>query len=283
MTWTASIPSIATVHDVWPFVSPAADTGKRRREQTSYLIMAERARAIIANSRFTKGEIVRYLAVSQNRINVIHMGVDMPVAAPSNIRLKGAERYVLAVGEDEPRKDLATLRRAMRLLPDPHARSTGLVIAGRPRSSSEGGQVRFDPISGQLDLTFTQHGSTRELVTGEVSDHLLDALYAHAAVFAFPSTYEGFGLVILEAMARGIPVVASDAASIPEVAGDAALFFPAGDAQALSQALAHVITQPSAAAGLVKAGLSRAQEFSWDHTAQRTLEVFSDVLASAPS
>ena len=281
MTWTSLFVNVATVHDVWPFVSPAPDAGRRRREQTAYLTMAAQTRAIIANSRFTQTEITRYLPVPESRVHVVHMGVDLPVDDRTGIRLQGAERYVLAVGEDEPRKDFATLRRAMALLPERLRRTTGLVIAGRSRSSQDGGRVALFEARRELTIEFAPVESAPELVTGEVSDAVLDQLYAHACVFAFPSTYEGFGLVALEAMAHGAPVVASDAASIPEIAGDAALYFPAGDADALAHALVQAITDSGSASALAAAGRIRAREFSWDRTAKSTLDVFSRVIAGA--
>jgi alpha-1,3-rhamnosyl/mannosyltransferase len=281
MTWTSPFASVATVHDVWPFVSPARDLATRRREQTAYLVMAARTQAIIANSHFTKREITRYLSVPDSRTHVVHMGVDMPQGPPATLRLRGVDRYVLAVGEDEPRKDLATVRRAMTLLPDSLRRTTGLVIAGRSRSQAVGGHVAFDATRSELTLKFAAADGTLTLVSGEVSDAVLEQLYAHAAAFAFPSTYEGFGLVALEAMAHAIPVVASDAASIPEVVGDAALYFRAGNADALARGLVQVLTDAACAATLADAGRTRAREFSWDRTAQATLEVFSTLTAGA--
>ncbi|MBV8459869.1 MAG: glycosyltransferase family 4 protein [Candidatus Eremiobacteraeota bacterium] len=281
MTWTSPFVNIATVHDVWPFVSPAAAPATRRREQTSYLTMAAQTRAIIANSHFTQMEITRYLPVPESRVHVVHMGVDPAPSAATSVQLHGAERYVLAVGEDEPRKNFATLRRAMTLLPESLRRTTGLVIAGRSRPSPDGGRVALHESRRELTIEFPGAESAPTLVTGEVSDAVLGELYAHAAVFAFPSIYEGFGLVVLEAMAHGTPVVASDAASIPEVAGDAALYFPAGDADALAHTLLQAITDENAAAALAAAGKIRAREFSWDRTARNTLEVFSRVIAGA--
>jgi glycosyltransferase involved in cell wall biosynthesis len=106
---------------------------------------------------------------------------------------------------------------------------------------------------------------------GEVSDARLAALYRGAAAFVFPSLYEGFGLPVLEAMAYGTPVIASDAASVPEAGGNAALYFPAADAHALAAQITRVLTDSALASDLRARGFSRAAEMTWDACAENTL------------
>ena len=284
MTWVSPCRNVATVHDVWPFASPVEDVRKRRSEQTPFRSTAAHARVIITDSQFSKSEIVKYLAVAPQHIRVVALGVD-PVAADAErpLLLDGASRYVLFVGESEPRKDLTTLQNAMTMLPDALRMTTGLVIAGTPHAkTSPRGRVDSQRYEGKqsIVLRFEAVDGVPTLVTGTISDELLHQLYGGAAAFVFPSRYEGFGLPVLEAMALGAPVLASNAASIPEVAGDAALYFPAGNATALAHELTQILSDRILVARLRTAGLSRAAMFTWDRCAQETLGVFEAVASS---
>src|ERR1017187_455564 len=99
-------------------------------------------------------------------------------------------------------------------------------------------------------------------------------VYCASSLMVYPSSYEGFGLPVLEAMSFGVPVVASDAASIPEVGGDAAIYFPSGDASALARSIESVLTDAALAARLRGAGRARATVMTWDRCADRTLSIF---------
>jgi glycosyltransferase involved in cell wall biosynthesis len=262
MTWTSDVRSVVTIHDVWPFVSPAPDARIRAREQSHYLRARHLAARFIAVSHFTKAEAIRHLGLEAQQIDVIAEGVGpLTQSQPEPAKIAGAERYVLFVGEAEERKDVATLMRAMALLPETLRRSTALVIAGRRGIENVETKVRIE-------------------VTGEVSDERLASLYAGAAAFAFPSRYEGFGLPVLEAMLYGAPVVASDAGSIPETGGDAALYFRAGDSQALASALLRVLGDDALARSMSAAGLARAASMTQTECARQTLETFERVARS---
>jgi alpha-1,3-rhamnosyl/mannosyltransferase len=266
MTWMTTLPSVVTVHDLWPFVSPARDERKRRREQGHYLRAADSATRFIAVSQFTADEMVDRLKIDRTRIDVIPHGVAR--LTPTDVapaRLPGGARFVLFVGEAEARKDIATLAGAAALLPQTLRSSVVFVVAGKKHHAIADvlaiPGVRFD-------------------IVGEVSDERLASLYAGASAFAFPSRYEGFGLPVLEAMSYGVPVVASDASAVKEAAGDAGLIFPAGDTAALASALEHALTDGDLSQRLSEAGRARAAAMTVDLCAERTLEAFGRALAA---
>ena len=265
MTWNSPVPAAATVHDVWPFVSPAVNPRIRRNEQWPFRETAARAERIIADSQFTKSQIVQYLSVPAERIDVVPLGVNPARrVSPSTADLPdGVSRYVLFVGEAEPRKDLGTLVSAMAQLPESLRQNTALIVAGRRAHWRN----------------FPHDVGERTFLLGQIGEDRLSALYRGAAAFVFPSTYEGFGLPVLEAMAHGAPVIASDAASIPEAGGDAAAYFRAGDAAELASRLTQVLEDGAFAQRLREAGEARAAALTWDRCASATLAVFQKISA----
>jgi glycosyltransferase involved in cell wall biosynthesis len=261
MTWLPPVPTLATVHDVWPFVSPARSARIRRNEQMPFLATAARASRIVADSHFSKAEIVKHLGFDPRRIDVVPLGVDRAqFAFPADAPPAPKPPYVLFAGEAEGRKDLGTLLTAMSLLPAALRERLPLVTAGKL----------------PLELR-RQPREFRLIAEGEIDDARLGQLYAGASVFVLPSLYEGYGLPILEAMAFGTPVIASRAASIPEVAGDAALYFPTGDAAALARAIEQVVTDGKTAARLRDDGLRRAASMPWGRCADSMVEIFEAV------
>ena len=264
MTWIAPVRAVATVHDVWPFESPSSDARRRRNEQEPFRTTARVAACILADSLFTKNEILRHLGADESTIRVVHLGTDFPPAFADiePARIDGVRRYVLFVGEVEGRKNLATLARAMGMLSSGLRSDIALVVAGRAAQLPE--RDAAADVNVRLE--------------GEVSDARLAALYRGASVFVFPSVYEGFGLPVLEAMAYGTPVVASSSASVPEAGGNAALYFSATDAGALAAQLTRVLTDDVMAADLRARGRKRAAAMTWDTCAENTLAAIESAL-----
>jgi glycosyltransferase involved in cell wall biosynthesis len=220
---------------------------------------------IHTTSDFVRDEVVATFSVPAERVVRVYPGVP-PVhggdAARGRLRA-GAERYVLAVGTIEPRKNFPVLVRAFDVLAadDPDVR---LVVAG---TRGWGGDD-FDAA-----VTAARHRE-RVRTLGYVSADDRADLLAGASALAFPSHYEGFGFPPLEAMAAGIPVVAARSGAIPEVVGDAALLVDPDDADALADALQTVLSDATARGELVSRGRARHDGFTWTRAVDELLELY---------
>jgi len=240
-------PSVATLHDASTFVLPGFDDEARRTFRNA----AARCDAILTDSAFSREELIRELHLAPERITAVHLGVGPARAAAAGPTEKP---FVLFVGETEERKGLGTLVEAMRAVVAA-APGVGLIIAGKVTGSLPS----FDGVE--------------VAVLGHVDDAALQRLYRTARVLAYPSTYEGFGLPVLEAMAHGLPVVASDASGIPEAGGDAAIYVPPSDPSALAAALLRALHDDAERARRIEAGRRRVAEMTWERTARETLAV----------
>jgi len=232
----------------------------------------KRADAIVTPSRSTAEDVASRTTVDPGRLHVVPLASSLPAGtldvAEVLARRKIRRPYVLFVGTLEPRKNLVRLVRAYRRVAAtglPHA----LVLAG--------------PMGWQHDALMreiAQPGPGEVLLTGALAAADLDALYRGATAFVYPSLYEGFGLPVVEAMARGVPTVASMTSSVPEVTGDAALGVDPRSVREIATGIDRVLTEPGLAERLAEAGRARAERFSWDETARGTLEVYAEVLGA---
>ncbi len=260
-------PVVVTTHDIVPVALPDRRWHAFRARwkwRRLYQATVARATRILADSAFTRDELIRTLGADPSRVVVALLGGDEVHAEPpydraSVLERRGIERpYVLSVGADEPRKNLATVRATIGTL-----RARGLAVQLVCAGPRKRGLIDRD---GVLELGF-------------VSDQELATLYAEAAALAIPSTYEGFGLPLLEAMRAGTPVISAKAASLPEVGGDAVMYVSPNDGRALAAAIERCATDPAWRAELARRGRERARAFRWADTARVTLDTFRAAVA----
>jgi glycosyltransferase involved in cell wall biosynthesis len=269
-------PAVATIHDLSTFYHPEYHPKARVHFIERHLQQTlERAAHLITPSALVRAELIRDFALPSDKVTAIPLGTSAafrplpetgvkPVLARYGL---AAGRYLLCVATREPRKNLAGLCRAYAGLPAALRQRYPLVLAGGSGWHEAAGQ--------QALQTLLQHGEARQL--GYVPEADLPALYSGAALFAFPSFYEGFGLPVLEAMACGTAVVTSAGTAMEEVAGEAALLVPAGEDGALRTALQDLLEDPDRRRQLADAGLNRAKEFSWTHCARAHMAVFAQL------
>lgn len=256
-------PGVVTIQDLafedWP-----ADfhpvTGRKYR--TLVPLAARSAQRVVCPSEFTREDVCARYGVDRSKVRVIPLapalaqGDEDPPPGP----------YLLGIGDLRAKKNFRALVRAFVALRREHGIPHRLVLAGVDTGS--GGELRALAGTEPVELT------------GYVSDTRLDALLRGADVFIHPSLYEGFGLVLLEAMARDTPVLAARATALPETAGDAAEYFEPdadGGAASLAAVLALLLADQDRRAELARRGRERAARFSWERTARETAAVYREL------
>jgi glycosyltransferase involved in cell wall biosynthesis len=247
------VPLVVTVHDLAVLRHPYVFNRWSRSYGARVLpLVARAARAIIAVSEFTRGEVLELLNVPEERVHVVPNGVGPPFVAEG----PAAEGdYVLAVSTLEPRKNLARL------------------VEGFQLADLGGCELR---VAGPSGWGGVRVGGDRVRWLGEVSAEELAALYRGARCVAYVSLYEGFGLPVLEAMACGAPVVTSTAPALREVGADVAVAVDGLDARAIAAGLEAATGRRGQLGPL---GVERASTFGWDAVARATIEVYRSVAA----
>ncbi len=254
-------PLVLTIHDVsyarHPEWYPHASGALR---QAFYRRSAQRADRIITDSTFSRDEIVAAYGIDAAKMSVVPLGVSADFRPASTV---AREPVILHVGDLHTRRNLRLLVEVVAGLSQSIPGLT-LVLVGTDRGEG----ASLTALARSLKASDVLH------LVGAVRESELCAWYQRAAVLAYPSRYEGFGLPVVEAMACGAPVVASRGSSLTEVVGDAGVLVDPDDREAWARALRDVIEQPDHAADLSRRGLSRAAGYTWGATAALTADVY---------
>jgi glycosyltransferase involved in cell wall biosynthesis len=257
LAWPANV---VQIHDAVAFRHPEWYSPAYVRWQRALMPrIARRAELVITVSEWSRAELIEFLGVPGERIRVVPGGVDPRFSAaidyePICARLGLTKPYVLAVGDRGPRKNLDALRGAVGLL---RKEGIELVVAGGGRGHQLGAAL-----PGARDI-------------GYVADEDLPALYAGARAFALPSLHEGFGLTALEAMAAGVPVVASRRAALPEVVTGAGVLVDPDDWGLFGAALVKAATDKQERARLREEGRQVAARYTWERAANAVNGILS--------
>lgn len=266
--------SVVTIHDVIPLVF-SQQYLKTYVERTYYnwalKVAIAQSSMIITDSEFSLNEITKYLDIPTKKLRVIPLACGEEFKPVNDIiELKlirekfGLRRpFLLTIGGNEPRKNVARLINIFEGISEKY--NVDLVVVG--------GNWRGREFSREIG------NANNVYFLGSVKQKDLIALYSSAELFVFPSLYEGFGLPVLEAMACGVPVAASNTSSIPEVAGDAAILFDPSDQENMNRIIIGILGSSEAKLELKQKGLERANLFTWESTLNQTMEVYREILS----
>jgi glycosyltransferase involved in cell wall biosynthesis len=277
------MPLIVTIHDVIPLVLPEYRASAAMRAHLAVIRRTvKEARIILTPSQSAANDIRDVLGIPEEKIRITPEAADSKYVPAVSVEAKKElvkhlginGPYVFNVGGLDVRKNLPVLIRAFaealpRLPP-----GTKLVIAGAAHSKNQTVFPPLEPVISELGL------QDSVLLVGRVTEEDKLLLYQAADLYVTPSSYEGFGLTALEAMACGVPAIAANRTSLPEVVGDGGLLVEP-EVHAISQSIVDVLTNADLAKSLQQRALARAKQFSWRRTAELTTEAYREALAAS--
>jgi glycosyltransferase involved in cell wall biosynthesis len=270
----ARVPVLLTVHDLTYINYPELCSPGALHYPRLIQVAVDRGVWIHTYTRYVAEEVRDCYGLPDDRVVPIAPGLDPPAGGDParGRRLVGSDRYLLAVGTVEPRKNLPVLVEAFDRLAAADRELT-LVIAGPDGWGTDAYRAAVDR---------ARHAD-RIRRPGFLDDARRDDVLAGAAVLAYPSVYEGFGLPPLEAMQLGVPVVASDRGSLPEVLGDAALLVDPADPERLQGALARALDDEPTRRQLIERGRARAAAYGWDRSVEQFVATYRRLAGLAPA
>ncbi len=254
--------SVTTFHDLFVLSGDYSTPEFRERFAAQARAAAERSDLIVTVSAFTARQVEALLRVERSRIRVIHHGARP--APPAGVAVP-REPLILSVGAIQRRKNTRRLVEAFEQAP----REWKLVLAGSFGFDSESARESIERSPRRQDIQ----------VLGYITDSQLEDLYRRASILAFPSLDEGFGMPVLDAMARGVAVLTSNVSAMPEVAGDAAVLVDPADVQAIAAGLCRLATNPELRYTLIRTGFARAKSFTWEKSVSETWNVYRELLS----
>jgi glycosyltransferase involved in cell wall biosynthesis len=259
---------VMTIHDVtfikYPeFVNSIVKTYTQRIKQC-----LQWTDLVIANSESTKQDIIEYLDVPAEKIFVTPLASRYPSFPDNFSSLAITQPYLLFVSTLEPRKNILNLISAFNYLKDKYKLEHKLILIGKKG-------WKYEPIFEKINQS-PFRDSIQHL--DYLDDDLVAAYYQKAAVFVYPSFYEGFGLPVLEAMTLGCPVVTANTASLPEVTGESAMLINPDNPLEIAEAIYKVISDNFLRQELIAKGKKQAAKFSWQKTAQATMKAYRYLL-----
>jgi len=280
----AGIPCMGMVHDLIPLRYPEyfreASLPFRllMTHATPLQLLLQSCQKIITVSQSSAQDLQQMLGISPTKIQVVYPGVQVFQAHPNpqevlhRFRLPLNKPFILGVGRPEPYKNFQGLIQSYARLPKPLREAHPLVLVGPAHPLQT---PALEDLIQRQGLTAFVH------LTGAVAAADLPAFYQGAALFAFPSLYEGFGLPVLEAMAAGLPVLSSNRASLPEAAGDAAILHDPEDREGWARQIEKLLKNPALCQTLREKGKAHAAKFSWQRMAEGILKELETVGAQA--
>ncbi len=269
--------SIVTIHDITPFFFPGHKMKSLIRKigfRAVFFSSVKKASKVIAVSESTKKDIIKYFKINENKIEVIYEGVDgqfklTPQYLSDELtkKYKITKPFIFYTGVWRNHKNLVGLIKAFGIVKNKYKLDYQLALGGEE-----------DPYYPEIRKTWEELGLENDIIrVGFIDQKELDLFYNIAEVFVIPSFREGFGLVGLEAMACGTPVVASKTTSLPEILGEAAIYFDPRNPQEMAEKIKLVLTDKKLYNELIEKGFRQVKKYSWEKMGEETKKIYDEM------